>query len=609
MTVVRNAARSYLEAGLSVVPVRRDKRPAVVDGETFAWRRCQEVRLSAGEADHCFARSEGVAVVAGSVSGQVECLDFDDGGSQYDAWCSHVVELGFSDALMRCCIEQTPSGGWHVIYRRPPGGEDTGKAKLARTAEGRTLIERLGEGAYFLCHPTPGYVPHQGSLADLPVLPDKDRDALVGAARLLDQTALKTPAAQRAGDEFAKSTTWADILEPHGWTLAGMRGETGLWCRPGKTPAQGIGATTNALGTDRLHVFTTSTVLEPTSYSKFGALTALRFNGDHRKAAEALRREGYGRPTEPEPQIYVTARATKVRPDYLLEPYLQRGKMTLLDADGGVGKTCFVMALAAGGSQGFFAPIGEVEPFRTLYYGREDEISELETVYYACGGQPGGLAMVEDNFPLNGAGLRRVERDIRKFRPGLVVFDPLIAFLDGRVSNINDPLPINRMMDELARLFAQTGAAAINLRHTRKTQMGQVQSEAGMGSVQFRNRHRSQLCLRFHRNQTENPGLVVMEHLKGSLLSPLGRPILFRRVGNTVEFITQDRAKPMEAAKTFLTDRLTNGGARAAEIYEEGAKRGLSASTLRRARLEMNIGSRGSTRHRVWFLPETTATL
>lgn len=93
----------------------------------------------------------------------------------------------------------------------------------------------------------------------------------------------------RPGDEFEARTTWAEILAPAGWVLIGHRGEVGHWRRPGKD--HGVSATTNALGSDRLHCFTSSVpALEPdTSYSRFGFFAAVHHHGDHVAAARALR--------------------------------------------------------------------------------------------------------------------------------------------------------------------------------------------------------------------------------------------------------------------------------------------------------------------------------
>jgi putative DNA primase/helicase len=102
----------------------------------------------------------------------------------------------------------------------------------------------------------------------------------------------RDPDATRPGDDFNTRATWAEILLPHGWVFLGQRGQVGYWRRPDKST--GVSATTNALGTDRLRVFTTSTVFEATSYSKFGAYALLNHAGDHHTAAEALRQLGYG---------------------------------------------------------------------------------------------------------------------------------------------------------------------------------------------------------------------------------------------------------------------------------------------------------------------------
>jgi len=105
------------------------------------------------------------------------------------------------------------------------------------------------------------------------------------------------------GDDYANRTGWAQILGPAGWTVHYEQDGVTYWTRPGKRT--GISASTNALGTDRLHVFTTSAPpLEGgESYSKLGALAALQHGGDHAAAARALARSGYGSPL-PDPAAH-----------------------------------------------------------------------------------------------------------------------------------------------------------------------------------------------------------------------------------------------------------------------------------------------------------------
>jgi hypothetical protein len=95
------------------------------------------------------------------------------------------------------------------------------------------------------------------------------------------------------GDDYANRNDWSSILEPFGWRLVFTRGDVRYWRRPGK--AGGISATTNALGTDRLRVFTTATDFEARGYSKLAAYAVLHnYGNDLTAAATQLRREGFG---------------------------------------------------------------------------------------------------------------------------------------------------------------------------------------------------------------------------------------------------------------------------------------------------------------------------
>ncbi|MGH8879460.1 MAG: DNA primase family protein, partial [Stackebrandtia sp.] len=108
-------------------------------------------------------------------------------------------------------------------------------------------------------------------------------------------TQTRTTDGTAPGDDYSARTDWADILEPHGWTLSHYQDQTRYWTRPGKNT--GLSASTNHLGTDRLHVFTTSTVFDAnTSYHKFAAYTILNHGGDYSGAAKALADAGYGTP-------------------------------------------------------------------------------------------------------------------------------------------------------------------------------------------------------------------------------------------------------------------------------------------------------------------------
>jgi hypothetical protein len=116
-------------------------------------------------------------------------------------------------------------------------------------------------------------------------------------------TAVDRPAgAISPGDDYAARTSWNTILEGAGWKLHYTEDDITYWTRPGKPT--GISASTNALGTDRLHVFTTSAppLQGDESYSKMGAYAELYHGGDHSAAAGALAELGYGTPL-PDPAV------------------------------------------------------------------------------------------------------------------------------------------------------------------------------------------------------------------------------------------------------------------------------------------------------------------
>lgn len=98
------------------------------------------------------------------------------------------------------------------------------------------------------------------------------------------------------GDDFnARGWPWPDILEPAGWRPHYTQDDISYYTRPGKP--SGISASVNGVGTDRLHVFTTSAppFEAQQSYSKFAAVTVLLYGGDFRKATRELAKAGFGR--------------------------------------------------------------------------------------------------------------------------------------------------------------------------------------------------------------------------------------------------------------------------------------------------------------------------
>ncbi len=207
------------------------------------------------------------------------------------------------DLRERLVIQRSQSGGRHYLYRCPvPEGNEV----LARTPEGKTLLETRGIGGQLIISPSSGYTILQGDLTALPVITQDERDMLLALARSLDQSAKpsvidrRTSAlpGERPGDQYNANGGVDEaltLLEGAGWVIARTHGHTTYLARPGKHPRDGISATFGHVAPGTLHVFTSSDpTFEPGNYSPFAILTLLQYGGNFKAAAQALAQRGYG---------------------------------------------------------------------------------------------------------------------------------------------------------------------------------------------------------------------------------------------------------------------------------------------------------------------------
>ena len=299
-------AAAYLDAGLSVLPaVKARKRPAVGAWKTWSQRLPTDIEVEAWFSNG----HEALCVVAGAVSGNLECIDFDQKAEAYPAWCAKID----GSLLSALVVERTPSGGKHVVYRC--AGTVEGNQKLAqgiRDGKIAILVETRGEAGLFLCAPSPGYTLEQGDFAHIPTIPQEAREALLSAARELDEhpavqergsgpaplVAAPAPTTAgfltRPGDDFASRGDPRPYLQAHGWTLCGTKGDGNeLWTRPGKDPRLGHSAT---LKDGVFFVFSSNAApFEPNrGYNAYQVFALLEHANDFKAATAALIEMGYG---------------------------------------------------------------------------------------------------------------------------------------------------------------------------------------------------------------------------------------------------------------------------------------------------------------------------
>lgn len=254
---LRDTALGYLAGGLSLVPCSAETKtpdfallPRGEDGKA-TWTPYQTEPASEDTLRRWFARGcKSVAVVGGKVSGGLLVIDFDE-PRFYPAWLELVGPLAAG-----LPTQQTGGGGYQVMARCPePGRND----KLAWTPDeseesGRAIaIETRGEGGYAVMpgslHPSGNtYRAIAGDFANIPTIPQAQADALLNAARKLDEAPYTRQEMQRreaaaktstkyhgesngrasAIDAYNERTTIAETLEANGYTQHGDR-----WKRPG----------------------------------------------------------------------------------------------------------------------------------------------------------------------------------------------------------------------------------------------------------------------------------------------------------------------------------------------------------------------------------------
>jgi hypothetical protein len=309
-------ALEFANQGISVVPVATDgtKRPGIA-----SWKQYQETRPTTAELMTWFADAQGVGVICGKVSGNLEMLEL-EGRAVADKMHLDLKEMAGNaglgevwDRINNGYVEMTPSGGIHWLYRID--GEVPGNTKLARKPGDEdkvdVLAETRGEGGFVIvaptngtCHPSGGaWTMLVGSAKSIPTLTVAERQGLhqlfatfdcVPKVEFVTEELAPKGGNLTPGDDYNAKVTWEQVLEPLGWkkVYTNKAGVTS-WRRPGKS--EGISATTNHAGNDKFFCFSSSTQFEPErSYSKFAIFTLVEHQADFTASARALRSQGYG---------------------------------------------------------------------------------------------------------------------------------------------------------------------------------------------------------------------------------------------------------------------------------------------------------------------------
>lgn len=321
-TTLLAGAYRLREAGIATIPIKTDgsKAPSVP-----TWKQYETRLPSEAELRRMFdnGKAQGIALIGGKVSGNLEVLDFD--APELIAEWRELVEDAAPGLLAKLPQVATPADGLHVFFRcsiiegnkklaerevTVPEGTKGARQRDGRWYKIETTIETRGEGGYVItagspaaCHPSGKlYRLINGDLKAIPTITERERDVLLTCARTFNEyikpsnqiapeRAAKPTPGLKPGEDFNRRGDVRALLDRHGWKYLrnGPAGE--LWQRPG-----GDHQSATLFNNGNFYVFSSNAApLDPgCSYSPFGLLAHLEYAGDFQVAAKALADQGYG---------------------------------------------------------------------------------------------------------------------------------------------------------------------------------------------------------------------------------------------------------------------------------------------------------------------------
>lgn len=300
--IKESTVKKFLDCGINVIGVNDHKEPAEGSWGKYQteFREPQDISGS------------GLALVCGHISGNLEVVDIDTKydltSSLYNDYCA-LIRDNSDDLLDKLMIIQTPSGGYHFLYRcdkiqgnqKLSRREATEEELKIKREKWKVLIETRGEGGYIASIPSKGYVAIQGKFSEIPRITEQERDVLLSCARTFDEevSEVRIPKSTMnisgltPWDDYDNRHTCLELLNGIGWSVVKEDSRRIYVKRSGDSTAMHSG---NILKDRELFkAFSSSTEFEPEkAYSPFGMYAVIYHGGDFSSAAKQLYRDGYG---------------------------------------------------------------------------------------------------------------------------------------------------------------------------------------------------------------------------------------------------------------------------------------------------------------------------
>lgn len=309
---------------------------------------------------------------------------------------------------------------------------------------------------------------------------------------------------------------------------------------------------------------------------------------------------------------------------WLWYPYIPRGKITLMTADPGVGKTYLALYLTANVSAGraFYGENGNRPPENVIYQTAEDGIADtIKPRLEPMKPDFDRISIIDESQ--SGLDLcdERIEKMLSALHPALMIFDPLQAYLGADV-DMHRANQIRPVLARIGTLAEKYDCAVILIMHNSKMTQNKALHRA-LGSIDIPAVARSMLMLA---RDPQDPTRRIMCHEKSSLAAR-GKSLFFRiepdvggvdfcgtsdlTADDVLNFNSGTRDKPsarLDDAAQQLSNLLGDKGwADLVDIHALQSEYDISKSTLYNAKKELQLKSVsccfGSIKKSYWLLP------
>ena len=208
--------------------------------------------------------------------------------------------------------------------------------------------------------------------------------------------------------------------------------------------------------------------------------------------------------------------------NWLWEPYIPDGKITLIQGDGSMGKTTVALAIAAAVSTG--APLsgsaGCGAPACVIIQNAEDGLADtIKPRLERFGADCDMICVIDEDEEALSFSDERIEQTIINTNARLCVLDPVQAYFRG--ANMNSANAVRPLMKRLATVAERHGCAILLVGHLHK--QGGRAAYRGLGSIDIYAAARSVLTVGIA-PADENLRIIVQNK---SNLAPAGKPQAF----------------------------------------------------------------------------------